>query len=241
MFSPFNVDAITADTSDPTSGEKRGQEFIRALTALAQQRGHAAEVHARLHTFSIHGVPVEWFVYERAFQRKVPLTKKEARSGLFTDRAKREGKIEYRPSGWLTLVYRVDGRGETRLAERPRRRFEASPILDRFEGLAAEAAARRKAEEEEERRSRRRAAERVRSRRVETSRWNAMHGMMAASEKAARLRDFIERITSHSPMRPDQEKRVRKWARWANAHADAIDPMTKGFDDVLARLGLGKR
>lgn len=241
MFGSSIVNAIDADMPDPTEAERRGQGFIRALLDLVRQRGHAVERAAGVHRFVLNGTAVEWLVYERSVQRKVPLTKKEAKSGLFTERAKREGKIEFWPSGWLVLMVKTDGRGESRIVERPRHRFEASEILDRFESMAAKAGAERRAWEEEEQRSRRRAAERARSRRVETYRWNTMQEMMTAAEDAARLRRFIAFIASHSPMRPDQECRVRKWVRWARAHADAIDPAIREFDDVLAQLGVPKR
>lgn len=239
MFGPYAVEAICADMPDPTGAQRRGLEFLRAIVDLAGRRGHAISGTCK-HTLIVGDTPVEFYLYERSAQYRVPLTKTEMKSILFSDRAKRDGKIAYRRSGWLQLVYKIDGRSEYRIAERARHPFEAQAILDRFESLAAEAAARRRAEAEEEREKRRRAVERAKSRRVETRRWDAMHETMAAAEKAARLRRFIDLIATHSPMRPDQEKRVRKWARWANAHADAIDPMAREFDDVLARLGLRK-
>ena len=144
------------------------------------------------------------------------------------------------PSGWLVLLVSGDYQHQIRIEEKPRSPLVASEILARFEKMGAYGAAERERRKEEERLRIKRAAERQRSRRVEEYRWEALNDVMDDLERAQRLRRFIDTVASYSPQRPDQARRVRKWKRWATAHADAIDPMTNGFDNVLARLGLPK-
>jgi len=144
------------------------------------------------------------------------------------------------PSGWLALLMSGDYQSQIRIEERPGAPFIASEIFKRLEQIGAYGAAERARHREEEQRRVNRSAERLRSIQVEEDRWNALNAAMNNMERARRLRSFIEIVSSYSPQRPDQERRVRKWKRWATAQADSIDPMANGFDDLLARLGYPK-
>jgi hypothetical protein len=226
---------------DNVDCKQRMRQLEADLREAAKKRGYpVCYASSGRCYFVIHAERVEWFLYERSVQRKIPLTKQERKSWQFAYCVDRGWKFELQPSGWMMLVVKVDYHSEIKIAERPRYRLKPEEIMDRFDALAAEAAAKRKRRDDEAREERRRAAARAQSRRVEDGRWNAMHEIMSATEEAQRLRCFINTIATQSPMRPDQERRVRKFVRWARAHADAIDPMTKGFDYVLARLWLPK-
>ncbi|HEY4942303.1 MAG TPA: hypothetical protein VII56_12820 [Rhizomicrobium sp.] len=242
MTDTAQLPALTQPTS--SAAEERAKQLVSALLDAARERGYAIG-HGRMHPghwkFVIQGADVEWLVYERSAQRKVPLTKKEKKDWLFSHIAERGWKRVLVPSGWLVLLVSGDYQSQQRIEEKPRFPLVASDILARFEQMGAYGAAERQRRREEERLRAKRATERLRSRRVEDSRWNAMNDMIAAAEQAQRLRRFIDIIATRTPLRPDQERRVRKFVRWARTHADAIDPMTKDFDIVLARLGLHKR
>lgn len=236
-----HVCVLRDEISELTETERRGLSVIHSLVDAAKQSGYAIKCDDGVYSFTISGLCVEWFVYERSTQHRVPLTRKEAESKLCTAVEMREGKLTFRPSGLLVLIARVDGRGEETVTESHQRHFDPAVIFRRFEIMATKAIAEKQASEEVEQRARKRAIDRERSREIESRRWNAVSSAMRAMEKADRLRRFVDRITSHSPMRPDQEHRVRKWARWVLAYADAIDPMTKNFDVVLEQLGLPRR
>jgi hypothetical protein len=228
--------------SSPSAAE-RVEELESFLLAAARERGYPID-RGRCHPghwrFIIQNADVEWLIYERGVQRKVPLTKKEEKSRFFLQDEERGWKRVLVPSGRLVLLMSGDYQSQIRIEERTRAPFVASEIFARLEQIGAYGAAERACRDEEERLQAKRAAERVQSRRVEESRWKALNGTMNDMERARRLRQFIDAVSSHSPQRPDQQRRVRKWKRWATAHADSIDPMTNGFDDLLARLGFPK-
>jgi hypothetical protein len=106
--------------------------------------------------------------------------------------------------------------------------------------MAASVAASKQEAREKKRLAQKRAADRERSRHAEDKRWDAMHTMIEASENAQRIRAFVDTLAAAGPLRPDQARRLRKFGRWARSQADLIDPMSKGIDQVLARLGLPK-
>jgi hypothetical protein len=233
--------SVVKNPWDNVDCKLRMRQLAADLLEVAKKRGYRVGYASSGRCyFVIHDERVEWFLYERSVQRKIPLTKQERKSWQFAHCAERGWKFELQPSSWMMLVVKVDYHSAIKISERPRYRLKPEEVMDRFDALAAEAAAEKKRRDDEAREERRRAVARARSRRVEDGRWDAMYEIMSAAEKTQRLRRFINTVATHSPMRPDQERRVRKFVRWAKAHADAIDPMTKGFDDVLARLWLPK-
>jgi hypothetical protein len=226
------------------SAAARIENLEASLLDSARERGYSighSQHYPGHRQFTIQGAVVEWLIYERSVQRKVPLTAKEKKYWLSSPIAERGWRRVLVPSGWLVLLVNGDYQSQVRIEEKPRSPLVASEILSRFEQMGAYGATERARRKEEERLRTKRAAERARSRRVEDSRWNALNDMMTAAERAQRLRRFIDLIATRAPFRPDQERRVRKFVRWARTHADAIDPMTKNFDAVLARLELPKR
>lgn len=228
--------------SSPTAAE-RVRELETLLLAAARERGYPID-HGRHHPghwrFIIQNADVEWLIYERGVQRKVPLTKKEEKSWVFLHMAERGWKRVLVPSGWLVLLVSGDYQSQIRIEERPGAPLIASEIFARFERMGAYGAATRARRNEEQRQKAKRAGERLQSIQVEESRWKALNAAMNDMERARRLRSFIDAVSSYSPQRPDQERRVRKWKRWAVAQADSIDPTANGFDDLLARLGFPK-
>jgi hypothetical protein len=187
---------------------------------------------------------IRYSISEQMLRWRVPFSKRESREAREQGK-KRLWKYVDEPTGTLVIaamgIYR--GIGSGRWADEPDRPLEAQieTIISGFEAVAGEAAARRAEDLREEEEAEALRLKRKRSRRFEDRRWKAMYEIMDEIESAHRLRSFIDRIATYAPMRPDQEKRVRKFARWARAHADRIDPMSDGLDQVLARLRLPKR
>jgi hypothetical protein len=237
------LDRNHSDMTDAT--DLRGEELRASIIKAAEARGYPNEEpdnsYRFTHQFRIHGEAVQWFLYERYAQRQVPLTKKELKNPHYSRYAERGRKPELHPSGWFILIFKVDYHLEIKIRERARHPLKADEILDHFERVALEAAEQKKRDYEEEQRSRRRAIERRRSRRVEDGRWKAINNIISAAERAERLRSFIDIIAGYTPVRPDQERRIRKFVRWASREADMIDPMAQGLDLVLDRLRLAKR
>jgi hypothetical protein len=225
--------------SDPSLGgtEVREQKYREAFLSGAKERGYTFDGQRG---FAIRGARLECFFYEPSMRQRIALTKKELKSRDYSSIAERGWKEILVPSGRLTFVFTVDGCSETRIVEPKRHPFEIDKILDRIDNLVDEISEERRQREKERAESRRRAAERAKSRKVEDGRWDAMQRMLDAVNRAEGLRRLIDRIDRQSPLRPDQARRVRKWVRWATAHADAIDPMAKDFDIVLSRLGATK-
>jgi hypothetical protein len=192
----------------------------------------------------VRGERIKYSIFEHAQRWRVRLSKQELREAREQGK-RRLWKYVDEPTGTLVVaaqgIYRGIGNG--RWTDEPDRPLEAQieTVILGFEAVAAEAAARRAEDVREEEEAEALKTQRKRSRCVEDRRWNAMYELMDEFESAHRLRQFIDRIETYTPMRPDQEKRVRKFTRWARVHADRIDPLSEGFDHVLARLGLPRR
>jgi hypothetical protein len=223
--------------SSPEEPAVRAQRYRDALLKGAGKRGYTVEGN----NFNIHGCRIDWHFYERDVRRKAPLTKKELKTWEHYSIGKRGWKEVREPSGWLTFGFSIERRREIRILEQQNDPLDIERILNRFEKMAAEIAAESKRRYEEEQRKEKRAAERATSREVEEGRWEAMHDMLDDIAKAERLRRLINRVAAQSPLRPDQARRVKKWVRWATAHANAIDPIATDFDIVLSRLGMPRR
>src|ERR1700744_2519100 len=174
----------------------------------------------------------------------VHLSKKELREAMERGK-KRLWKYVDEPTGTLVIAAMGIYRGivSGRWADAPDRPLEAQieTIVSGFEAVAAEAATRRAEDSREEEKAEALRLKRKRSRRFEDRRWHAMYEIMDEIEITHRLRCFVERIAAFTPMRPDQEKRIKKFRRWAKVHIDRIDPMSDGLDQVLARLRLPER
>jgi hypothetical protein len=191
--------------SSPTAAE-RVRELETFLLAAARERGYPID-RGRHHPghwrFIIQNADVEWLIYERGLQRKVPLTKKEEKSWVFLHTAEKGWKQVLVPSGWLVLLVSGDYQPQKRIEERPNAPLVASEIFARFEQMGAYGAAERARRNEEERQKAKRAGERLQSIEVEESRWKALNAAMNNLERARRLRHFIDTVSSHSPQRPD--------------------------------------
>lgn len=192
----------------------------------------------------VSGERLRYSISECVIRSRKPPTKAELRKAAQSGKKARP-KIVEMPTGRLYVsargVYRGVGSGSWSDEEAKPLEDQIETILTGIAGVAAEAAAQRAKDDEETRLAEAKRAERRRSRRIESSRWEALEETMAALERADRLRRFVSRLVEHSPMRPDQERLVKKWARWAKVHIDRIDPMTHGMDGVLAHLKLHKQ
>ena len=213
-----------------------------ALLKAAERRGHRIEQTSGSIAYLemlIAGERIRYGISEQLLRQRVPLSKKELKAAIEQGKRRRWKTIEEK-TGLLVIaasgLYRGIGKGTWE--DQPGKPMEEQidSVLRGFEAVAAEAAVQRAEDNAIEAAEEKRREMRAASRRVEQERWEEMNRMMVAYEKAQRLRRFINRITEHAPMRPDQERRVRKWARWARARADHLDPMSKGLDDVLKRL-----
>ena len=177
----------------------------------------------------IAGQRVDFYVYERAQRRRVPLTAKELRqpSNVALDRRWRQVT---EPSGRLA-VKATAAFGNARLwVDRPDQYLDLilSEILDGLQSLAQAAAAKQVERDDWHRRyeaNERRRERRARRAQAEADRWEAVRDLAADWGEAERLRRFLAALEAHPRTEPDGE-RVREGLQWARRKAEELDPLS---------------
>jgi hypothetical protein len=234
--------------SDPVEGTALGRRALRLRSELfmgAEARGWGlAHPQGELRPVwaVIAGQRVDFYVYERAQRRRVPLTPKELRqpSNLALDRRWRQVT---EPSGRLA-VKGTAAFGNTRLwVDQPDQSLDLvlSDILDGLEELAQAAAAKQVQLDDWHRRyeaNERRREGQARRAQAEADRWEAVRDLAADWDEAERVRRFLAALEAQLRTAPDGEA-AREGLQWARRKAEALDPLSDA--NVASVRGLLQR
>ncbi len=231
--------------ADFTANDRRRHRILHALfNALEKEGGTIGENARKELRYEHNGVTVEFQLREKFKQVRRPLTEREQRYRLSTDK---DWRLDLEPTGQLLFEFKTYSLGGLR---KNWLETEAKPMETLLPGIFATFVAaipllveEKRQRDETARRWReaeQRRAEDEQRRRIDDARWRKFVELAGKMRQADLAREFLQRIKDSAPD-PGQQagaNSLGEWLRWAEGRIAATDPLQGDAAEIFAEIAL---